>query len=259
MLSGTVTFAPGELSKTITVATVGDNIDETNETVTVTLTNPQGASPEATPTLGDAVATGTILDNDQSVISIADTSVTEGGNLVFTVSRTLDSEQSQTVNYAVSLGSAELGDLSGVLSGTVTFAPGELSKTITVATVGDNIDETNETVTVTLTNPQGASPEATPTLGDAVSTGTILDNDQSGDLDCRHLGDRGRQPGVHGFPHARTPSRARPSTTRSASARPNSATSAARSPGPSPSRPASCRRPSRLPPSATTSARPTRP
>ena len=178
-LSGTVTFAPGELSKTITVATVGDNIDETNETVTVTLTNPQGASPEATPTLGDAVSTGTILDNDQSVISIADTSVTEGGNLVFTVSRTLDSEQSQTVNYAVSLGSAELGDLSGVLSGTVTFAPGELSKTITVATVGDNIDETNETVTVTLTNPQGASPEATPTLGDAVSTGTILDNDQS--------------------------------------------------------------------------------
>ena len=156
-LSGTVTFAPGELSKTITVATVGDNIDETNETVTVTLTNPQGASPEATPTLGDAVATGTILDNDQSGISIADTSVTEGGNLVFTVSRTLDSEQSQTVNYAVSLGSAELGDLSGALTGTVTFAPGELSKTITVATVGDNIDETNETVTVTLTNPQGAT------------------------------------------------------------------------------------------------------
>ena len=64
MLSGTVTFAPGELSKTITVATVDDSIGETDETVTVTLTNPQGASPEATPTLGDAVATGTILDND---------------------------------------------------------------------------------------------------------------------------------------------------------------------------------------------------
>ena len=153
-------------------------IDETNETVTVTLTNPQGASPEATPPLGDAVATGTILDNDQSVISIADTSVTEGGNLVFTVSRTLHlrAEPDRQLRGQRSA-RPKLGDLSGALCGTVTFAPGELSKTITVATVDDSIGETDETVTVTLTNPQGASPEATPTLGDAVATGTILDND----------------------------------------------------------------------------------
>ena len=55
--------------------------------VTVTLSNPQGASPEAAPALHPTAyqATGTIEDDDQSVISIEDTSVTEGGDLVFTV------------------------------------------------------------------------------------------------------------------------------------------------------------------------------
>src|SRR5207253_1652130 len=101
----TVTFAPGELSKTITIHTLQDTLDEGNETVTVTLSNPQGDSLAETPALGTAVATGTINDDDQSVISISDTSVTEGGNLVFTVSRTLASEHDQTVSYAVTNGS----------------------------------------------------------------------------------------------------------------------------------------------------------
>ena len=45
---------------------------------------------------------------------------------MFTVSRTLDSEDNQTVSYAVSNGTAEAGDYDGsadALTGTVTFAP----------------------------------------------------------------------------------------------------------------------------------------
>src|SRR4029453_2995956 len=122
-LSGTVTFAAGETVKTITVGTVNDSIDETDETVTVTLSNPQGV--EVAPALGTSVATGTIIDDDSATISIADTSVTESGDLVFTVSRSTTSDAAQSVSYTVNLGSAEATDISGALSGTVTFAAGE--------------------------------------------------------------------------------------------------------------------------------------
>ena len=65
-------------------------LDEINETVTVTLTNPIGAHRRPPRQVGTAVATATINDNDASVISVqSDTSVTEGGTLVFTVTRTL--------------------------------------------------------------------------------------------------------------------------------------------------------------------------
>ena len=102
-LTGTVTFAPGQLSQTVTIHSVEDSLDEGDETVTVTLSAPTGgAAPGAA-----SVATGTILDDDQSVITVANASATEGDNLVFTVSRTLDSEDNQTVSYAVSNGTAE--------------------------------------------------------------------------------------------------------------------------------------------------------
>src|SRR4029079_11563977 len=172
---GTVTFAPGALTQTVTVGTVNDTIDEVNETVTVTLSNPNGV--EVAPVLGTSVATGTIIDNDSATISIADTSVTEGGNLVFTLSRSTTSDANQTVDYTVALGTAEATDISGATVGTVTFAPGALTQTVTVGTVNDTIDEVNETVTVTLSNPNGV--EVAPVLGTSVATGTIIDNDSA--------------------------------------------------------------------------------
>ncbi len=56
--AGTVTFGADETSKTVSVATTDDSADEENETFTLTLSNPTNA------TLGDAAATGTIVDND---------------------------------------------------------------------------------------------------------------------------------------------------------------------------------------------------
>src|SRR4029079_15614116 len=172
---GTVTFAPGALTQTVTVGTVNDTIDEVNETVTVTLSNPNGV--EVAPVLGTSVATGTIIDDDSATISIADTSVTEGGNLVFTLSRSTTSDANQTVDYTVALGTAEATDISGATVGTVTFAPGALTQTVTVGTVNDTIDEVNETVTVTLSNPNGV--EVAPVLGTSVATGAIIDDDSA--------------------------------------------------------------------------------
>ena len=65
-------------------------------------------------------------------------------------------EDNQTVSYAVSNGSAESGDYDGsadALTGTVTFAPGQLSQTVTIHSVEDSLDEGDETVTVDAVGP----------------------------------------------------------------------------------------------------------
>jgi len=62
VLSGDLSFGANELSKTITLNVVGDKVNEANETFSVTL-----SSPTAGAALGQATATGTILNDDAFV------------------------------------------------------------------------------------------------------------------------------------------------------------------------------------------------
>jgi len=171
--NGQVTIPAGQTSMTFTVTINGDTTVESNETFTVTLTNPTNA------TFADATATGTITDDDSAVtISIGDATVTEGDSGTTTVSFTVTlsgpSGNPVTVNFATADGTAtQPGDYTSA-TGTLTFAPGETSKTITVTIAGDSLDEANETFTVNLTSPSGA------TLADGTATGTITDNDTAG-------------------------------------------------------------------------------
>src|SRR5205085_735788 len=169
----------------ITINISDDVLDETNETVTVTLSNPTGS--EVNPTLGTAAATTTILDNDNATsISIAHDAVSvdeAAGTMTFTVTRTGDAQGTQTVNYALS-GTAGAADVSDAGTGSVTFAQGETTKTITINISDDVLDETNETVTVTLSNPTGSV--VNPTIGTAAATTTILDNDNATSISIAH-------------------------------------------------------------------------
>ena len=173
--SGTITFAPGVLSQQVNVAVTGDTAVESDETLTVTLSAPTNA------TLATASAVGTITNDDTAVvvtppaISIANASVTEGNsgtaNLAFTISLSKASATAVTVNYATSNGTATAGTDYSAASGTVTFAPGVLSQQVNVAVTGDTAVESAETLTVTLSNPSGA------TLATASAIGTILTDD----------------------------------------------------------------------------------
>ena len=70
-----------------------------------------------------------------------------------------------TVNYATASGNATSGvDFTGTL-GTITFAPGETSRTILVQTLDDALHEATETFTVNLSNPVGASDRRRPGRG----------------------------------------------------------------------------------------------
>ena len=172
---GTLTFAAGETSKTIAVSVTGDTSAEMNETVVIALSNATGGASIVT-----ARGTGTITDNDIPGFSIDSPSVAEGDsgstNLVFTVSLSPASYQETTVNYAdAGSGTATSGtDYATIASGTLTFATGETSKTITVSVTGDTVFEPDEMVVIMLSNASSGT-----SIGTASGTGTIADNDDT--------------------------------------------------------------------------------
>lgn len=112
-------------------------------------------------------------------LSISDVTAVEGSNAVVTVTLNEASTTAVTVNYATTAGTAATTDYSAntgsTLSGTLTFAPGQTSKTITFRTTNDTIAEADERFTVTLTNPVGATipfVTGTVTITDTVSSAT---------------------------------------------------------------------------------------
>ncbi|MBP9805096.1 MAG: VWD domain-containing protein, partial [Candidatus Accumulibacter sp.] len=161
--------------KTITLDVTDDLVAEGTENFTVTLSDPTNA------VLTRAVATGTIRDDDRVTLSIADATVTEGdpggtnATIEFTVRRTGDNGTASTVIYTATPGTATSpDDYNGSLdplSGTLTFAAGETSKTITLDVTDDLVAEGTENFTVTLSDPTNA------VLTRAVATGTIRDDD----------------------------------------------------------------------------------
>ena len=172
--TGTLTFPSNVQTQQIAITINGDVLFENNETFTVTLSAPTGA------TIATASAIGTITDDEVLGLSIADVTLAEGvqGTTVlmnFTVSLAGASSLPVTVDYATSNGTAGAPNDFTSVSGTLTFAPGESSKTVAVSILGDSIVENNETFALTLTNPNPAPPRLL--LTRAVATGTIGNDD----------------------------------------------------------------------------------
>lgn len=163
----TVTFAPGQTSVSVRVAVVDDTLNEDTETFNLTATAAAGTSN------GTASGTGTIHDNAdaQPSIAIDDVVIGEGGQATFTVTLSGPSGKSVTVNYATSNGTASSASDYAQASGTLTFAPGETTKTVTVQTTPDSKAEAQENFVVNLTTPTNA------VIADGQGAGTITDND----------------------------------------------------------------------------------
>ena len=175
----TLSFADGEMSKTVTVALLNDTVAETNETVIAVIS---GASHGSVAT-ATATATATILDNDQSVWTVTagtDLSSTasaytvseDGASIVYTVSRT-GATSAATIQFTTAGGTASVGTDYTAANQTLNFADGEMSKTVTVALTDDMLNEINETVTAVISSASNG------TISTGSATATILDNDQS--------------------------------------------------------------------------------
>ncbi|HMG48227.1 MAG TPA: Calx-beta domain-containing protein [Allosphingosinicella sp.] len=170
-LTGTVTFLQGETTASIPFTVNGDVTNEPNETFTVALSNATGGA-----TIGDGSATATITNDDAPpTISIGDSSLVEGDDgvtyMVFTVSLSKVAAGTVTVNFDASDGSAVAASDYVDVAGQVSFAPGVTVQTVRVPIIGDDNAENNETLTVTLSSPVGA------TIADGSGTGTITNDD----------------------------------------------------------------------------------
>ncbi|MGN6184500.1 MAG: beta strand repeat-containing protein, partial [Thermoanaerobaculia bacterium] len=170
--SGTVNFADGQTSQTFSIPIAPDPLDEANESFTVTLSNPTGGASLGTP----STATVTINDDDPSpALTIAGDARNEGNTgtspLTFVVTLSPASGQVVNVDYVTNAGTATAGSDFTAIAGTLTFAPGEITKSIAVPIIGDTAIETNESFTMTLSNPSNAS------ITTATATGTINNDD----------------------------------------------------------------------------------
>jgi hypothetical protein len=169
--TGTITFAPGETSKTFSVPTIDDAVVEPSEQFRAVLTIVDGALFVRFDPSKSGIGIATILDNDSANLSIGNASTVEGGNALFTVSLSSPSANTVSVTYATSGGTAVSGTDFNATSGSLTFLPGETSKTISVQTIDDLLIEPTESFTISLANPTNAA------ITQATGTGSIIDND----------------------------------------------------------------------------------
>ena len=129
---GRLTFARGETTKSILVPVIGDRLAEPNETFFVNLSGANNAK------IAHGQGVVTIVD-DEPRLSISNPSVVNGyyGPMTFTVSLSAAYDQAVTVNFATQDNTAIAGWDYLATSGTLTFAPGETTKTITVQITGN--------------------------------------------------------------------------------------------------------------------------
>ena len=183
---GTMTAAPGTPAAGVTSTDISvseDGSGALGDSLQLTGFGSSGADfawqPDAANSFGSLNAGQTIIpDTGTGQISVADRSVVEGDagttNLVFTVNRAGGLGSAASVDYAIALGTASTDDLGAgaVLSGTVSFAEGQRTATITVPVQGDLVGEANETLNLSLSNPVGNIE-----IVDATATGTITNDD----------------------------------------------------------------------------------
>nr|WP_257229664.1 Calx-beta domain-containing protein [Acinetobacter sp. YH01021] len=166
---GGITFAAGQTSVQVRVAVTDDTIDEANETFNLTATVTSGSTANTS-----ATGVGTIVDNDPApVLNITGPATINetAGTATYTVTLTGNTSLPVTVNYGTANGTATSGTDYTSTSGTLTFAVGETSKTITVPILNDFKVENSENYTISLSSPTNA------TINTGSVTTSIIDDD----------------------------------------------------------------------------------
>ena len=108
-----------------------------------------------------------------ALLSVADAEVQEGAGAAVEFRVTLSRVASREVNvdYVTRDGTATAGRDYTRMRGTLTFAAGELAKTVPVTVLDDSVDEGRESFTLKLMNARGAA------ISDDEATGTIVNSD----------------------------------------------------------------------------------
>lgn len=174
--TGTVSIVNGVA--TVRLPTRIDNIAEISERFSVTLTVPGRLwSDIVSGTISEPVVAPTVTANLSSTAA----AVVEGNSgvtlVTYTVTLSAPATQNTTISYATQLLTAQVSDFSGgaAPNGSLTFFPGERTKTFTVAIASDQNVEPDESFSVALT-----SATAGVTIGASRSVTTTITNDDRG-------------------------------------------------------------------------------
>jgi hypothetical protein len=169
-ISGTLVFEPGTTHHTLEVPLIDDTLDEPAETVALSLSQPLNVE------LGSPAETVvTIADDDEPPVIRFEVSAYEAaepaGTITLTVRLDHPSSREVRVDLATDNGTATAGTDYVAAGSTLIFAPGEITRTVAVILIDDELDEAAETINLSLSNPSHA------TLGSATAVLTILDDD----------------------------------------------------------------------------------
>ncbi|OGG58263.1 hypothetical protein A2765_05400 [Candidatus Kaiserbacteria bacterium RIFCSPHIGHO2_01_FULL_56_24] len=162
---GTLTFAAGETSRSLSIDIIDDDDSESDETLTVILAEPEGGAAIGSPTS----ATITIDDDEggggsqsgvnQPTLRFAALNYAmseKEGSVTIIVERVGGSAGTASVSYATVEGTARSTIDYTTTTGTLQFAAGETEKSFSVPLKDDSSTEGNEKLQLKLTNPAGA-------------------------------------------------------------------------------------------------------
>ena len=181
---GRLTFGANVTSQTITVPIIDEPFIEGTTSFNVVLSNPLPATAKngnAASRLGSpSSATVTIIDNDARTFQFSASTYTVANssgvvNAIVTFSRATDPNGSFTVDFSTADGSAAAGRDYVATSGTLTFGPGETSKSIAIQIMPEPAGQPTRQFKIILSNPSAGA-----ALGqNSIATVTITNPDFS--------------------------------------------------------------------------------
>jgi hypothetical protein len=169
--SGTLSFAPGEIVKTIAVPILDDSLNEFTETFYLNLYHPVNAA------IKTGHGTGSIVDSDPlPTVTLNNVAVVEGNSGTtpanFGIALSSPSGKLIKLTYSTANLTATAGsDYQAVSNGVLNISAGSPSASISILVNGDTAIEADETFSLNISNPINA------TLAGASATGAIVDDD----------------------------------------------------------------------------------
>jgi subtilisin-like proprotein convertase family protein len=169
-VSGRITFPPGVVATNVSVPVIGDCALEADEHLALRFFNPVFTA------LATNEVRGNILNDDPLPTLFVDNPAVrerdlERTNLDFTITLSCPSAFPVRVDFTTVNGTATSASDYVTTNGYVVFAPSETTATVSVLVEGDFLDESDETLSLVLSNPQGAL------LSTNRATGTIINDD----------------------------------------------------------------------------------
>lgn len=168
----TMIIPAGSASVGIGIPTIDDSLIEVTESFYLSLSSPTNA------VIDTAIGMATIIDNDSEVVvipslSVNNNTVTEGDDIIFTVTLSEASNVDVAFSFEVSGGTATANDDFTFLSGAKIISTGSIYVMINIPTVDDNLIEGTETFNMIISSPINAS------INIAQGIATIIDNDST--------------------------------------------------------------------------------